>query len=106
MNIGKLYQIKQYFWMLYPSKEIAASALAAEPEARILCVASTWLPAATEASHYWSRELNCNVSYISLETIFFPVEVNGNYVKVVSGEGVGWIIVQDWAKECFEEVTQ
>ena len=33
MNIGKLYQVKEYFWLLYPSTDIAV-AVAREHETR------------------------------------------------------------------------
>ena len=49
------------------------------------------------------------VSYIPPNTNLFPVEMDGKYVKVVSGEGVGWMIYsenEEWVKGCIEEVTQ
>lgn len=87
MNKNGLYQIKKHFWLLYPSKDIAA-ALAAL------------------AAAYWGKQLDCNVTFISPKTVLFPVEMDGKYVKVISGEGVGWIIVYDWVDEYFEEIKE
>lgn len=103
MNKNGLYQIKQYFWYLYPSKEIAAEIAALWDD--IFASAGT-TDAASRSVDYWSKRFKCNISYISPETILFPVEIDEKYVKVISTEGVGWIIVTDSAKECFEEVTQ
>ena len=106
MNIGKLYQIKQYFWMLYPSRDIAVDIQrpthGSDPDAE-------GVRSVTQAAAYWSQHFDCNTSYLSPETIFFPVEVNGNYVKVISTEGIGWMVYPDnesWTKGCIEEVKE
>ena len=101
MNKNRLYQVKQYYWLLYPTNQ----ATAASPFAISLGMHGT----ADDAAHYtahWSKEFNCNVTYLSLNTILFPVEIHEKFIKVISTEGVGWMIVGDWAKECFEEVKE
>ena len=103
MEIGKLYQIKKWFWLLFPSKETAA---AARSDSARSGVAAAFIDAPFGNADHWNKKLNCNVTYISPNTIFFPVETDGNYVKVVSGEGVGWIVVQNWAKHYFEEIKE
>ena len=105
MDLGKLYQIKKYFWLLYPTKEAAVAHAASVAAAAAVAAAASAGTAATLAV-YWSEEFNCNVSYISPETVLFPVEVDGEYVKVISGEGVGWMIYptnEEWTKDCIEE---
>lgn len=96
MELGKLYQIKKHFWLLYPSKDIAALATPVRRTAA----------SAADYSDYWSERFKCNVSYIPPNTILFPVEIEGKFVKVISTEGIGWMIVEDWAKECVEEVKE
>ncbi len=96
MNIGKLYQFKKYFWFLYPSKEIAVAAYgdATESDAALF-------------AYYWSKEFNCNVSYISPNSIFCLLEKDGKLIKVLSTNGeLGWIYLADWCKNYIEEVNQ
>ena len=86
MEIGKLYQIRKCStWLLYPSREAAITA-----------AAPSTAPDSTNASctaAFWSRELNCKVSYISPKSFFVLLEKNGDYFKVLSSGGeVGWII--------------
>jgi hypothetical protein len=97
MKIGKLYQVKKYFWLLYPSKDIAvAEAPAAGPFA-----------AADAAAAHYGKYLKCNVSYIEPNSIFCLLEQDGEYIKVLSTNGeVGWIILADWYKDDIEEVNQ
>jgi hypothetical protein len=94
MNVGKLYQVKKYFWLLYPSKDIAAAAT------------TTTTAAATAAAAYWSKKYNCNVSYISPKSIFVFLEQDGKFCKILSTNGeLGWIILSDLCKNNIEEVT-
>jgi hypothetical protein len=93
MEVGKLYQIKNYHWMLYPSKDTAAVAFAAGGAL------------AAVAAVYWSRELGCSVSYMSPKDMFMLLEKDGIFCKVLSTEGqVGWILLSDWSKKYIEEV--
>ena len=61
MEIGKLYQIKKYFWLLYPSEDIDANWDALRP---VDDDGAYW-------SDYFSKKFNCNITYLSLNTIFF-----------------------------------
>ena len=111
MNIGKLYQFKKYFWFLYPSKEIAVAAYgdAAESDAAEGDAAegdATESDAALFA-YYWSKEFNCNVSYISPNSIFCLLEKDGKLIKVLSTNGeLGWIYLADFFKDDIKEVNQ
>ena len=105
LNVGKLYKIEKYFWLLYPSKDIAARHATAGTATTTVVATTT----AACAAAYWSKQFNCNLTYISPKTILFPVEIDGNYAKVISTEGVGWMIYPEsepWTKGCIEEVTE
>ena len=102
MKIGKLYQIKQYFWYLFPSKETFAAHRRPPPPAR------HDISAAIAA--YWSERLKCNISYISENNIFCLLVQDGDYLKVLSSNGeIGWMFYpknEAWTKGCFEEVIE
>ena len=86
MNIGKLYKTKKLCWMLYPSKDIATTA-----------GLITTLPGLEEGCRaYWSKELNCNVSYVKQNSMFMLLVRDGEYIKILSANGeVGWIYFPD-----------
>ena len=89
MNIGSLYQVKKYFWLLFPTKEIA--------------VGVTDAPVAAAA--WYSRKYNCNVTYFSHDTFVVFLEEDGKFKKFLTSEGlIGWIWVGEEHNECFEEV--
>lgn len=102
MQIGKLYQIKKHFWLLYPSKETAAAGVAGP--------AGGGAAGAADYSDYWSKELNCNVTYIPENGIFCFLEQNGKFLKVLSTNGeLGWIIYsenEEWARVYREQYFQ
>jgi hypothetical protein len=102
MNIGGLYEIKKWYWLLFPSKDIAA-------DARMTAVA-TAVALAVSYADSWSRELNCNVSFIAQNSMFMLLEKEGIFCKILSTEGsIGWIIYPEnehWTKNCIEEVNQ
>jgi len=99
MNVGKLYQVKKFCWMLFPSKEIAATATAAE--------ATVAAFAAAFAAAYYSEKYNCYVSYISAKSIFMLLEKDGEFIKILSANGeVGWIYLAELYKDDIEEVNQ
>ena len=76
MNIGKLYQVKNLYWMIYPSKDV-------------------------------SKYFNCNVSYISPNSIFVFLEKDEKVIKILSTNGeVGWIYLSDFYKDDIEEINQ
>ena len=98
MNIGKLYQVKNLYWMLYPST--AADAAAAHDPVRF------GEKVAAAASAYYSKYFNCNVSYISPKSIFCLLEKDGEFIRILSANGeVGWIYLADWCKDDIEEIT-
>ena len=96
MNIGSLYRVKKYFWLLFPTKETAAALALATPAA--------W---AADRVAYYSKRFKCNVSYIESNSVFCLLEKDGIYCKVLTANGeVGWIYLADWCKDDIEEVNQ
>jgi hypothetical protein len=94
MEVGKLYQTNQYYWMLYPSKDTATRTATATT------TADDW-------ANYWSKRLDCNVSYIAQNSMFMLLEQTDRFCKVLSTEGkVGWIYLAFWCKDDIVEVTQ
>ena len=97
MNVGKLFQAKKLYWLLYPSKDIA-------PQEHVTTAVHQAATAVSVASG-WRKELNCNVSYISPNSIFCLLEQDGKYIKVLSTNGeLGWFYLADWRKEDIQEV--
>ena len=98
MNIGSLYTVKKYFWLIFPTKEIAAYAFAVR-------TLTSGRGEAEAYAEYWSKKFNCNVSYISPNSIFCLLEKDEKYCKILSTNGeLGWIILANWYKNDIEEV--
>ena len=102
MNIGKFYQVKKFYWLLYPSKDTVPAAInsaAASNDYMATCTAACW-----------SRELKCNVTFVSENNIFCLLEEDGRFLKVLTTNGeIGWVDYptnEEWAKDCIEEVNQ
>ena len=94
MNIGSLYTVKKYFWMLFPTKELVAPTHAANH-----------LTPSTIDAAYWSKRLNCEITYFSPETLVVFLEEDGDYKKVLTSNGrIGWTRFNQDDISCFEEV--
>ena len=105
MKIGGLYQTNQYYWMLYPSKDTATAAVGVA--GRIGAAAVGLSDAVGGYADYWSKRLDCNVSYISPKDMFMLLEKEGIFCKILSTEAnIGWIILSQWCKKDIVEVTQ
>ena len=108
MNIGSLYQVKKYFWVLFPTKETISSSVTdddgyADPAARGPD-AVTAAAAGTFAAWY-SRKYNCNVTYFSHDTFVVFLEEDGKFKKFLTSEGlIGWTWLGERDNEYFEEV--
>jgi hypothetical protein len=104
MNIGKLYQVKKFYWFLYPSKEIAVAALVAR-RASHRAAALTHAFAKSFSASY-SESVNCNVSYIFPNSVFVLLEKDGEFIKILTTNGeVGWIYLAERYKNDIEEIT-
>jgi len=120
-KIGSLYQVKEFHWLLFLSKE-TADRLGLLSRAGRRRLASSWRSggplvvfgdttartadlAAAIAAMY-SKQLNCNVSYISPKDILVLVGLDKKHRKVLTTKGeLGWIFIDDY-EEFFEEVSK
>jgi hypothetical protein len=98
MNIGSLYTVKKYFWLIFPTKEIATDA--APAAAPLLGHA-----AAVIAAAYWSKQYNCEVTYFSPESFIVFLQEDGKLKKVLTSDGrIGWTWFDEDYISYFEEV--
>lgn len=105
---GKLFKINEYFWLLFPTKETAA----ARPLPRAGHAADAAFADSASAvgwASYWSKQLDCTVSFISEGDTIMIVEVFDIQVKVINQEGKGgWINFpadKPWNKGTITEIS-
>lgn len=105
MLIGKLYKSKCYFWMLFPSLDVAKIGWSVQ------ATYESYKTHARMESELWSKKLKANVSYIEPNTTFLLLEHDENpYLKrILAGDGsVGWIVLDEYLVKdnvkCFEEL--
>ena len=94
MNIGSLYRVKQWYWLLFPSKELAD-----DPR-------HGGVKRSASAAEFWSKKYNENVTWFPPETHIVFLEQDRSLKKVLTSEGlIGWI---EWFEDAdnhfFEEV--
>ena len=90
MNIGNLYKVKKWSWLLAPTKETVES-----------------LAAHDAAVAYWSKQLNCEVTYFSPDSIVVFLEEDGKLKKVLTSDGkIGWTWFTEEYNEYFEELNK
>jgi hypothetical protein len=108
MNIGSLYTVKKWFWLIFPTKETAA----ANADCALVLVAAiddaaAAAAAAPGATAWYSKRYNCEVSYFSPDSIVVFLEEDGIYKKFLTTDGkIGWTWFRKSAScnDCFEEV--
>jgi hypothetical protein len=84
MNIGSLYTVKKYFWLLFPTKALTVGdELHADGHGHAIPFAAF----ASIAADYWSRRYNCEVTYFCPDSIVVFLEEDGNYKKVLTSDG-------------------
>jgi len=102
LELGKLYQIKQHCWLLYPEKNTARS----------LDLANASAQDVHACLDEWNEDLEGKkiITYISPRTVFFPVEIDGLLLKVISANGeLGWMIYpenESYTEGCIEELKE
>ena len=98
MNLGKLYKVKKYFWLLFPTKETATEVMYRQRLVAARCINGT-------AAIYLSKRYNCEVTYFSLDSYIVFLEKDGALKKVLTTDGlVGWTWFNESYNHCFEEV--
>ena len=104
MNVGKLYEVKECFWLSFPSKETVKKRLNRP---------GSWPPTAFNTAEeiaisasYWSSEFDCGVSYISPESFIICLEEDKNFRKFLTADGqIYWTWFEDAYTNCFAEVN-
>ena len=103
MNIGSLYQVKNRFWLLFPTKETADLDGFSHTSGY-----SDYSDNENVASRYatlYSRKYNCNVTCFSPESFVVFLEEDGTLKKFLTSGGlIGWTQVNKAWLGCFEEV--
>ena len=103
IEVGKLYSCSEYFLMLYPDKDTAA-------DDALHAAAGRDADAAAKAA-YWSKKFDKSVSYCDPKTPLLVLSVKEQYkeqyIEVLAGDKVGWIIYPDWLvlKEIVDEAA-
>ena len=98
MNIGSLYKVKKWHWLLFPSKEITAVGHTAHT-----IVSDQDL--LTHNAEWYSKEYNCNVTWFEQGTFIVFLEKDGLFKKVLTSDGkIGWTWFDEDYNDCFEEV--
>ena len=97
MNIGKLYQAKNLFWLLFLHVSSHHAMMAWHGIAHSAFNAHALI-------RYWTMRFQCNVSFIEPKSMFVCLEQDGEFCKILTVNGeLGWIVLNDWAKEHIRE---
>jgi hypothetical protein len=100
VNVGSLYRVKKWYWILFFSKE---SALAAEADVPVPD-AGTAVWAARNAAYY-NQKYNENVTYFSPESYIVLLEEDKKLKRILtSGGDIGWVLLDETGSYYFEEV--
>jgi len=86
MKIGKLYENREFFWLVLPTKQ---SMLEVAPSP------SRYRSTIESDVSFYSKHCSCSVSYITPKTMFVVLEEHaGECFKILTERGeVGWIYV-------------
>lgn len=96
MEVGKLYQVKNFCWFIYPTTD------------QIEDFDALGTIDIEEASKHQMEFLVPNDCFVVLDSKeYVPlIRVSGMYYRILSPKGiVGWIAIRDWNEECFEEMN-
>ena len=101
MNIGSLYLVKKCFWLLHPTKE-AAEVLR---QLNRLDAINPGPFRTEDDAAYWSKQLNCEATYFSPDSIVVFLEEDGEFKKFLTSDGrIGWTWLIENYNDCFEEM--
>ena len=103
MNIGSIYTVKKFYWLLFPTKETASVVVGTGALLRFEVALDAEPPRSTAA--YWSKSYNCEVTYFSPNEYIVFLEEDELFKKVLTSDGrIGWIWFTKNSNDCFEEV--
>jgi hypothetical protein len=93
MRVGKLYEVKKWFWFLAPSLDTCLR-LKSLTNVEFGFTGLDGLAGGDDAARLWSRLLNCDISSISEKSFVVVLEKTTNELKVLTGDGrVGWMVI-------------
>ena len=93
MNIGSLYNVKEWHWLLFPTRKTARRPPAPSADFTLAVAA------------YFSKEFRCEVTYFSHDSVVLFLEEDGEYKKVLTSDGrIGWTWFEERFNDCFEEM--
>ena len=96
MNIGKIYRVKKYFWLLYSAKDGVTIEMVEHGEEVVKSLAVL-------LSNRYSR----NVTYFLPDSYIVFLEQGGEYYKILTEDGlIGWVLIDKNHNDCFEETTE
>ena len=100
MNIGSLYTVKKYYWLLFPTRETACDVNEVTAKAGTdLVVADNWI-------EYLSKFYQTNITYLSPESVIVFLEEDGKLKKVLTSDGkIGWTFFIETYNVYFEEIN-
>jgi hypothetical protein len=107
MNIGSLYKVKKYFWMLFPTNEIASEVVDVAYDADTVAAVAAHASAndALSCVVYWSKIFNGSITYFSPDSIIVFLEEDGVFKKLLTSDGrIGWTWFDESYNDSFEEV--
>ena len=87
LEVGKLYQCKDYFLLLYPDPETADAARVPLGGGEVAAAAA-----------FWSKRFGKPVLFSEKNIPLLILNDKEEYVEVLAGDKKGWIIYQDWLK--------
>jgi hypothetical protein len=98
VNIGKIYRVKKYFWLLYSAKDGVAIEMARTSPAQDVVKSLAVL---------LSNRYSCNVTYFSPDSYIVFLEQDGEYYKILTEDSlIGWVLIDENHNDCFEETTE
>ena len=85
LQFGKMYLVKEYFWCVFPTKELLGRAMVGWPRAT-RGTALSW-------TKWYSEQFKCNVGVVEENTCFVLLEQDKDFCfKVLDSNGnIGWI---------------
>ena len=100
MNVGSLYKVKQFFWLLFPTKDDAAAPTA-------VAAADSAATGSPGDATFWSKRYKCNVTYFSPDSYIVLLEEDGKFKKLLTSDGkLGWTWCDERYNSSFEEVKK
>ena len=88
LQLGKMHLVKEFFWFLYPTKDLAVRCTTARATTKAAYHDAKWL-----SEHY-----NCNVDVVEPNTCFVLLEMDERFYKLLDSNGnIGWTYCFDFS---------